>query len=341
MSALFDAQFVYSDLNNNDYQDLKKTKILGKLLSGIASSFQNSKEWEEFKQAHKNAFGEEGFRKTLSELKDQISGIMAEEYGDTKVDFRFDLPTIESFFQAGNIYLEDNGISTIASDKGTGMQRALALSLIQVYAQRVSDATKKDNKPLLFFLDEPETFLHPKAQTKLIGALRKLSKQSQIFITTHSPYLLRNFNADNDVLTIFSRRVGEPIIKKTAQINMFPGLSPTWGEINYVAFGIPSIEFHIELFGYLHQRAWGDVGKSISSVDEWFAREGAQEVDSRHTNKHGKYTDKTWPSYIRNYFDHPGPDPKLVDGMERRRPTMEEVECSIKWMLKLKEKKGW
>lgn len=33
-------------------------------------------------------------------------------------------------------------------------------------------------------------------------------------------------------------------------LNIFGERSPSWGEINYFAFDIPSIEFHNELYGF-------------------------------------------------------------------------------------------
>lgn len=74
------------------------------------------------------------------------------------------------------------------------MQRALALSLIQLYAKITNKSEGTIEKPIIFLIDEPETFLHPKAQNKLMEAFNELSRKSQIFITTHSPYLLKLFD---------------------------------------------------------------------------------------------------------------------------------------------------
>ncbi len=56
---------------------------------------------------------------------------------------------------------------------------------------------------LCFFIDEPETFLHPKAQDKLIDSLNKISEKYQVFITTHSPYLLKKFDTRTQQINIF------------------------------------------------------------------------------------------------------------------------------------------
>ena len=193
IKVLFDAQFVYSDLNNNDYQDFGKTKIIGRLIDGALNGFRESEEWKEFEKAHEKAFGENGLKNQLQSLEQQVSNILKEQYGEGELKIRFDLPAIDNFSKAGSLELEDSGGVTEVSDKGTGMQRALALSLIQVYA----DASNEDSeKPIFFFIDEPETFLHPMAQNRLLAAFEKLSNKHQLFITTHSPYLLKSFKKD-------------------------------------------------------------------------------------------------------------------------------------------------
>ncbi|MDN8705063.1 AAA family ATPase, partial [Staphylococcus aureus] len=76
-------------------------------------------------------------------------------------------------------------------EKGHGMQRALALSLLQVYADITCNAHGAGiSKPFYLFIDEPEICLHPSGQQKLLEALMIISKSRQVFVTTHSPFLL-------------------------------------------------------------------------------------------------------------------------------------------------------
>lgn len=266
---------------------------------------------------------------------------MTDQYGETKVEFSFGIPTIDNFFKTGQILLEDNGIKTDVSDKGTGMQRALALTLIQVYSQ-FDEADDEISKPIFFFIDEPETFLHPIAQNKLIDSLNRISKNNQVFITTHSPYLLKHFK-DNNKLTIFSRDSNANRILEGVKLDMFPH-SPTWGEINYRAFNIGSVEFHIELFGLLHSKAKNErktfnnggltVSKSIESFDKWLIEQNSTfKVDNNHQNVHNNYTDQSMTTYIRNYLDHPGEDHTLPTGHYRKPPTLEEISTSIDSMM--------
>ncbi|WP_367370425.1 ATP-dependent endonuclease [Latilactobacillus curvatus] len=299
ISSLFDAQFVYSDLKNEDYQDFGKTKIVGKLINSVTQDFQQSEVFLKLRKAHKEAFGDDGLVRILNEVQENIESIMTEQYGETGVKFNFGLPELDNFFKTGQILLLDNGVETEVSEKGTGMQRALAMALIQLYANS-NQASKGGDKPILFFIDEPETFLHPSAQDKLIESLKKISKTSQIFVTTHSPYLLKHFNKGNDQINIFSRH-GERI-SANKELDLLPS-SPTWGEINYIAFGMISVEFHNELYAYLYTISKVD---SISRFEKWL-KEGESFSANKMYNSSQEWQcgEKTLPTYIRSLVDHP------------------------------------
>lgn len=317
ISALFDTQFVYSDLKNDEYQDFGKTKIVGKIINEVTKDFQkeiddngNRTVWGDFRDAHSKAFGEEGLLKILNKLECSITNILKDQYGECAVKFNFGLPEIDNFFKTGCILLSDNGISTPVYEKGTGMQRALALSLIQLYANINRDHNSINEKPIIFFIDEPETFLHPKAQSKLLLSLNKLSKNSQIFITTHSPYLLKLFDSSIHRLNIFEKDNDSNKIHSEDMLNIFGKNSPSWGEINYFAFGIPSIEFHNELYGLLQAKAIGESQKNYyeKEFDKWLNNwEIPQDRSYIRLNKDGtKQTEeKTLPTLIRNIIHHP------------------------------------
>ena len=323
ISALFDAQFVYSDIRHEDYQDFGKTKVVGKLINAITTDFQKSESYQKFCEAHEETFGKESeLFSILSSTSKKIQKVMTEQYGETEVEFKFGLLEMENFFKKGSILLTDNGVTTEVSNKGTGMQRALAMGIIQVY----SEITNAENsKQLFFFIDEPETFLHPVAQDKLIEAFEKISKNSQVFITTHSPYLLKKYNSSNHFIKIFSS-TGDKVTHGNT-MNLFP-FSPTWGEINYFAFGVCSVEFHNELFGYLQEefnRAQlekllqddipeNKLRKKITQLtnenafDEYLNRKGFEKNNKYiRTQSNGATCEqmKTLPMFIRNIIHHP------------------------------------
>jgi predicted ATP-dependent endonuclease of OLD family len=335
ITALFDAQFVWADTNSGDISDFSKTKISGKIINAVTSNFINSSTWNNFKNSHKETFGEgeNSLAKTLKPVELKIQEILSEQYGETEVRFNFSLPEIESFFKTGNITLSENGIETKSSEKGTGMQRALALSLIQVYADISSSDENEVSKPILFFIDEPETFLHPQAQNKLLDALEKISEKLQIFIITHSPYLLKKYKKETHSMNIFSKELGLNKVEAGKKFDLFGSSSPSWGEINYYAFGVLSIEFHNELYGFIQAKAIMADEKNYheEEFEKYLINSGiVQNQPYVRLKKDGTTENqtKTLPTKIRNIIHHP-------ENTHNTRYTDVELKTSIESLIPL------
>src|SRR5690606_38430725 len=67
------------------------------------------------------------------------------------------------------------------SHKGTGYRRLFMVAGFRYLAEK----SKGNN--IIYLIEEPETFLHPTAQADLLNALKELSNDNQVLITTHSP----------------------------------------------------------------------------------------------------------------------------------------------------------
>ncbi|NMC36269.1 ATP-binding protein [Candidatus Beckwithbacteria bacterium] len=335
ITALFDAQFVWADTNSGDISDFSKTKICGKIINAITKDFVKSATWENFRKSHKEAFGDgkDSIATTLKPVENKLASIISEQYGETEVKFKFSLPEIESFFKTGNINLSESGIETKSEEKGTGMQRALALALIQVYADISSANSEGESKPILFFIDEPETFLHPQAQNKLLDALEKISSKSQIFIITHSPYLLKKYKKETHSMNVFSRDRGLNKVEPGKEFDLFGISSPTWGEINYYAFGVLTVEFHNELYGFIQAKAIVEDDKNYSEVEfeKYLVSKGfAQDQTYIRLKKDGstETQTRTLPTRIRNIIHHPENTNNVMF-------SLDELESSTESLIKL------
>jgi len=75
-----------------------------------------------------------------------------------------------------------------AEEVGTGMQNLLLISIFQTYAELMGGR-------VIFGIEEPENFLYPNAQRSLYQSFRELSKNSQIFYTTHNPNFIDAYYA--------------------------------------------------------------------------------------------------------------------------------------------------
>jgi len=297
-------------MHNEDYQDFGTTKTTGKLIQIITKEFQTGPEYAALKKAHKEAFGDNGIKKYLNDTENNIDEILSDQFGDSKMKFKFDFPKVNDLIKNGNIVSTENGIETDISEKGNGLQRALALAIIQVYS-KVS--TKDENTQ--FLIDEPEIYLHPKAQDKLIDSLVNLSKNgNQVFITTHSPYILRHYREDNDSIIILS-------LKKESnqkKINFVDSLllSPTSiGEVTYKAFDVPNVDFHQLLFTKIYIywiRNENPDNSCLSAFDDTFLKSECikqslptQSFFPRVRGTWKAEQQRTIPYIVRNEIDHP------------------------------------
>jgi predicted ATP-binding protein involved in virulence len=66
-----------------------------------------------------------------------------------------------------------------------------ALVMIDVWLQGKADPT---NTEAVFLLDEIESHLHPAWQRKILPAFQRLFPKSQIFVATHSPFVISSLN---------------------------------------------------------------------------------------------------------------------------------------------------
>lgn len=195
-------------------------------------------------------------------------------------------------------------------------------------------------KGSMVLIDEPEISLHPTWQIKIYEYYRRLfteptgTQTSQLFIATHSQYVLRSAleNRDN-TLIILLQRSGESIhIKQITAPLVLPAV--TAAELNYVAFDIASNDYHIELYGHLQNKIAlinGNPDCSVRECDTYITQQSDYDSTqhrkpSVHITTRGTTNYETLSTYVRNAIDHPDPS---------RTFTPEELRKSIELLIKL------
>lgn len=308
VSGIFEIITIWSNFKTDELMDFSTTKPLGKLTKEISQSFMKCDDWVKFIDAHQQAFvtGENSLANQTAKLKDDIQASLTDFYGDASISFNFEPPEASSFIKLGMVNIDD-GVETCITEKGSGMQRAYAFAVMKVYADYLSQNSGSSDieKPLFFFIDEPEISLHPRAQQTLFRALKEISKKQQVFISTHSPFLLKNFD-DKDVITYTNKKDVNNLIKieKVDSMKTF-SFSPTLAEINYFAFGIISNDFHCEIYGYICMITNCQYPKDF---DRWVIKHNLlsyTKLWERDTNQGRKKFDVTLPTFVRNTIHHP------------------------------------
>ena len=256
VQRLFDTCFIYADEQVANHADMAKTKTLGKLISEQLSSIEEGVPWQQYMAAHATLFESTGtgtVQEQLQTTAERVSALMSDQYGDTSITFAFNPPETQALLKSGHVFISEPQ-ETITEmpleNKGTGMQRAFMLALLQVVAETSDNADSRT----VYGLDEPETWLHPRAQAQLSHALSKLSANGrQILIFSHSPYMLKNIDVYNDLVYIVKRTKGTHTITLEKNFRTQPQQYITLNAINYYAFQLATPEFLDELYGYFQE----------------------------------------------------------------------------------------
>lgn len=326
---LFETNFIWADTNPNNEATFGSTTLCGLLLKEIAQAHITTSEYREFQDSFNSVFNNPNseLRQKIAVVEQKVKRIFTEQFGQADIHFRFDELKIDSFFKSASIFIDD-GVDIPMSEKGNGMQRSVALALLQVYAEELAhDEDQGQTKPFYLFIDKPELCLHPKGQTKLLKALLEISKTKQVFLTTHSPYFLVTPHLSNVGLFIFRKDGISNSVEDASLEKMFPW-SPTWGEINFKAYKLPTVELHNELYGKLQY----DSGRfNENGFEQWLQDKNIQRTKQwiRESNGAAKApSDVTLQTFIRNHIHHP----------ENRRNalyTEDELKQSIEEMIRL------
>lgn len=235
---------ICDDLNWNFVKNINDENI-GKIIQNITGDY--------FKNIDEITNKNVG-KKTAKELKDFFGN---SEFEKIKIELlNFLHPFSNSFFALR----DNNSLSQISvKDLGSGIEIILTLLILK----NIAGSSKGS---IIYLIDEPELHLHPKAQAKLLDLLLEEAKDKQIVISTHSPYLFRGAISENATLLLFTRNENNKITIADARNKgwgIFPW-SPSWGEVNFFAYDMPTIEFHDELYGYLHEAY---IGKATDQTD--------------------------------------------------------------------------
>ena len=219
----------------------------------------------------------------------------------------------------------------------------------------------------LVLVDEPELSMHPKWQKRILKYYQDLltdpqtkEQTAQLIVATHSPYIIEEAMKDRDnTLVIMLKEKDGKIEPKYVGGEDCVLPSPTSAEVNYIAFDIPSIDYHQQLYGEVHKKfrkEHKDKDEKKDKINIYkieFCNKSILEYLGAHKEKYdvdindlkpGKYCklsprgDKTsgefykkyeaLPTYIRNAIDHPGepdenPRKSVVDMQDELRTSIE------------------
>ena len=199
--------------------------------------------------------------------------------------------------------------------------------------------------PQIFMFDELETTLDPSNQMLASKLLTKLPEKAHAVFSTHSPYLFFEKRIrEKSNIYIVKKSEHSTSIKLVEHSEEFKLTYPSWAELNYVAYSIPSLEYHNLLFGQSVQdhgsikeadiflkskdfptRLYKELGQNGEVKQRQCYH--APECGNHDTNSPSDQKCLTLPTYIRHKSHHP-------ENTNNPNYSQRDLEASIKKLRK-------
>ncbi len=185
----------------------------------------------------------------------------------------------------------------------------------------------------LILIDEPELSMHPKWQNKILKYYRDIfttngTQTNQMIFATHSDRVLKNAIEQKDCLILALKNENGEIKSIPLQdIKILPTL--TFAEINYLAFDVVSVDYHIALYGYLQtltqKSKINSCDRLIKSSNKYDARKYKKTTNVLIDGNRRRVTESL-PTFVRNAIDHPDSGREYTDA---------ELRESIEFLIEL------
>lgn len=317
------------------YFSRTRTRQLAKGFNSSLSNIVDDLNWR-FDRSQRKREDADHFKHHRRSLHEKI---FAETDGDTikkTVDVansiltKLGVPPVElsllktlSPYDNSEVVFPHDGFELPVEQGGSGIEMLVSLSMLEAMARLSKDK-------LIILIDEPELHLHPKFQAKLVDHLIELSQNIQVVASTHSPLLFKNAAAK---LQVTQKKEGTVRVRDAHELGFgHLAWSPSWGEICYIAYDLPTAEFHDDLYCTLEDgfRSSPNTRTSQADFDAWLIGNGCQTV-IQWTDAKGGTREETLMTYVRNCIHHP-------ENRYRPRHSEEQLAGSIRMMCELVRK---
>ena len=244
----------------NIYQKLEGYFPLYSLFqSDRKNSDGDSEVQDPLQYAVKEILGDENIQTKLQEVAEEVESKLKEVADQTLEKLREMNPEVASslipeipssdalkwkdVFKSVSI-AGDGGIPI--NKRGSGIKRLVLLNFFRAEAERRQ--AENAIPSIIYAIEEPETSQHTGHQKELIRAFIELSQaaNTQIFITTHSPFVVKQLGFDN-LRLITDGENGKRI--DSVEPGQLP--YPSLNEVNCLAFDEATEEYHNELYGFI------------------------------------------------------------------------------------------
>jgi len=201
-------------------------KLMNYILDQMQDKEKEQEQNEQIKEIMKNIYQINDSSSELNKLALNLNKTLT-EFDGSQIRFDTVLPNINKMVRDSlKIYMND-GVDTLVSEKGHGLQRYFMVSLFKIWAETLLVKNKEeflkksddDNKSkkivpaisnsVYFAIEEPELFLHPQYQDLMQNYLLKIANTDnhQIILNTHAPNFI-DFNDYKSVAKVLKSKNG-------------------------------------------------------------------------------------------------------------------------------------
>lgn len=216
---------------------IKGTTLLGKLMNrAISEMAANDDRFIQIRDQLNTLIGT--FNKGNPERPESLAALESSLDQELKnwgvnVELAIIPPQIEKLFELGTDLHIDDGVKTLAEEKGHGLQRAALFALLKAWAkalqkerERFADVGKprESSNSIIFAIEEPELFLHPHAQRQMTADLRNIAETPghQVILCSHSPHFI-DMEQYKEIILIYKDCKTEPSKKRQCTTDLFEG----------------------------------------------------------------------------------------------------------------------
>lgn len=217
----------------------------------------------------------DAFSKIIAVTIEQLPGINYESVKEflDKISKTFDSFNVKNIkLELGTKKLNENDIKKIIKDEiskkilnsvvkdsygegcdlkienlGQGTQRLIIAAILQELGK-----VKTQTEELFLIFEEPEIYLHPKLKKSLYDTLFAISENGiKVILTTHDPYFIE-LGAGQKIYNVIRDADGATSVITPLLNGVLD--DPTYAEVNYVIFDVPSTDYLLQLYHQVEER---------------------------------------------------------------------------------------
>lgn len=178
------------------------SKLLELLFNEVDDQFTDiNKQFRSVYEKLNRSLGDDGLEtdgrlEAVKYIESTIEGFIRASFPGVSLRMNVPAPTLSMLLSGAELRVDDGHDGSISS-KGDGLKRTVLFALLRAYASIRSSGLNDEIRSLsprpayILLFEEPELYLHPRAQRQLMAALGTFSKEHQVLVTTHSPGFFR------------------------------------------------------------------------------------------------------------------------------------------------------